>query len=78
MGYNGFLPSKLVGIGSAWGNLAINDLEDSYKQEWTYAARQQLGLTAQTSFFAAIVLTQVSNVIICKTRRLSIFQKGMR
>jgi len=34
MGENGFWPSRLVGIRKAWDAAAINDLEDSYGQEW--------------------------------------------
>ncbi|MEQ2194944.1 Sodium/potassium-transporting ATPase subunit alpha-1 [Xenoophorus captivus] len=31
---NGFLPSTLVGIRVSWDNKYINDLEDSYGQQW--------------------------------------------
>lgn len=31
---NGFWPSKVFGIRAAWDNPDINDLEDSYGQEW--------------------------------------------
>lgn len=31
---NGFLPSTLVGIRVFWDNKYINDLEDSYGQQW--------------------------------------------
>ncbi len=34
MGENGFWPSRLVGIRKAWDAAAVNDLEDSYGQEW--------------------------------------------
>ena len=33
---NGFWPSKLFGLRRAWDAKAVNDLEDSYGQEWTY------------------------------------------
>lgn len=32
---------------------------------------------AQTAYFIACVITQWANLIICKTRRLSVFQQGM-
>merc|ERR1719356_1550369 len=41
---NGFWPSKLFGLRRAWDSLAINDLEDSYGQEWTYKDRKILEL----------------------------------
>jgi len=77
MGYNGFTPGMLYGLGNDWENHAINDLQDAYGQEWSYGQRQELGLTAQTSFFVSIVLTQVSNVIVCKRRRLTLIGRDI-
>lgn len=34
MGQNGFLPPRLLGIRKFWDSKAINDLTDSYGQEW--------------------------------------------
>ena len=34
MAENGFWPSKLQGIRKSWDSEGINDLEDSYGQEW--------------------------------------------
>lgn len=34
MAENGFLPMKLFGIRKQWDSKAINDLSDSYGQEW--------------------------------------------
>lgn len=34
MAENGFLPSKLFGIRKHWDSKAVNDLTDSYGQEW--------------------------------------------
>ena len=31
---NGFLPSTLLGIRVNWDNKFLNDLEDSYGQQW--------------------------------------------
>ncbi len=31
---NGFLPSRLLGIRVYWDDKHINDLEDSYGQQW--------------------------------------------
>lgn len=31
---NGFLPSRLLGIRKSWDSEAVNDLQDSYGQEW--------------------------------------------
>ncbi|GBM26402.1 Sodium/potassium-transporting ATPase subunit alpha [Araneus ventricosus] len=34
MSENGFLPGKLLGVRKEWDSKAINDLTDSYNQEW--------------------------------------------
>jgi sodium/potassium-transporting ATPase subunit alpha len=34
MAENGFWPSRLIGIRKSWDSKAVNDLEDSYGQEW--------------------------------------------
>merc|ERR1712073_44245 len=74
---NGFLPGKLFGIRRSWDSAAVNDLEDSYGQEWTYADRKILEYTCHTAFFASIVVVQWADLIICKTRKNSVFQQGM-
>ncbi|KAF7398681.1 hypothetical protein HZH66_006578 [Vespula vulgaris] len=74
---NGFLPSHLLGLRYDWENKAINDLEDSYGQTWTYKARMDLLNEARTGYFLSVVITQMVDLIMCKTRRNSIFQQGM-
>uniref|UniRef100_A0A1B0G9E2 Cation-transporting P-type ATPase C-terminal domain-containing protein n=1 Tax=Glossina morsitans morsitans TaxID=37546 RepID=A0A1B0G9E2_GLOMM len=78
MAENGFLPLKLFGIRKMWDSKAVNDLTDSYGQEWTYRDRKTLEYTCHTAFFVSIVVVQWADLIICKTRRNSIFQQGMR
>ena len=39
MAENGFWPGKLIFIRTFWDSRAINDLRDSYDQEWTYEDR---------------------------------------
>merc|ERR1711950_50608 len=75
---NGFWPGKLFGIRRSWDSPAVNDLEDSYGQEWTYADRKILEYTCHTAFFVSIVIVQWADLIICKTRKLSVFQQGMK
>merc|ERR1719427_691613 len=78
MSENGFLPGKLFGIRKAWDSQAINDLQDSYGQEWTYRDRKILEFTCHTAFFVSIVIVQWADLIICKTRMNSVFQQGMK
>lgn len=74
---NGFLPSFLFGLRDAWDSRGVNDLKDSYGQEWTYARRKVLEHTCHTAFFISIVIVQWTDLIACKTRRNSLFHQGM-
>uniref|UniRef100_A0A6Q2X3A6 Sodium/potassium-transporting ATPase subunit alpha n=1 Tax=Esox lucius TaxID=8010 RepID=A0A6Q2X3A6_ESOLU len=75
---NGFLPMDLLGMRMNWDNKFVNDMEDSYGQQWTYEHRKIVEFTCHTAFFASIVVVQWADLIICKTRRNSIIQQGMK
>ncbi|OQV18895.1 Sodium/potassium-transporting ATPase subunit alpha [Hypsibius exemplaris] len=77
MGENGFLPWDLIGIRERWDSRAVVDLADSYGQEWTYKSRKDLEFTANTGYFISIVIVQWADLIISKTRRLSLLHQGM-
>ncbi|CAG0919206.1 unnamed protein product [Notodromas monacha] len=78
MAENGFRPMTLLGLRKAWDSKAINDVKDSYGQEWTYHDRKVLEFTCHTAFFVSIVVVQWADLIICKTRRNSILHQGMK
>ena len=78
MAEHGFLPLKLIGLRRSWDSASINDLEDSFGQQWTYQDRKTLEYTCHTAFFVSIVIVQWTDVIISKTRKLSIFSQGMK
>ena len=44
----------------------------------TYKQRKIVEFTCHTAFFVSIVVVQWADLIICKTRRLSLFQQGMK
>ncbi|XP_048418221.2 potassium-transporting ATPase alpha chain 2-like isoform X3 [Stegostoma tigrinum] len=73
----GWLPSRILGIRLAWEDCTNNDVEDSYGQEWTYQQRLHMEWTCYTAFFVGIVIEQLADLIIRKTRRNSIFQQGI-
>ncbi|KAL6481400.1 hypothetical protein MHYP_G00094800 [Metynnis hypsauchen] len=75
---NGFLPSYLLGLRIDWDDKYLNDLEDSYGQEWTYESRKIVEYTCHTAFFVSIVIVQWADLIICKTRMNSIVQQKMK
>ncbi|KAK6485593.1 sodium/potassium-transporting ATPase subunit alpha-1 [Huso huso] len=75
---NGFLPMRLLGIRIDWDDKSLNDLEDSYGQQWTFEQRKIVEFTCHTAFFVSIVVVQWADLIICKTRRNSVFQQGMK
>ncbi|RWS13285.1 sodium/potassium-transporting ATPase subunit alpha-B-like protein [Dinothrombium tinctorium] len=78
MAQNGFWLTDLIGKRALWDSKAVRDLKDSYEQEWSYSQRKELEYTCHTAFFVAIVVVQWADLIICKTRRNSIFHQGMR
>ncbi|XP_072901554.1 sodium/potassium-transporting ATPase subunit alpha [Hemitrygon akajei] len=75
---NGFLPLDLIGLREDWDELWVDDMEDSYGQQWTYKQRKIVEYTCHTAFFVSIVIVQWADLVICKTRRNSIFQQGMK
>ncbi|QQP54478.1 Sodium/potassium-transporting ATPase subunit alpha, partial [Caligus rogercresseyi] len=77
MAYEWILPLKASRTSSCLDSPAINDLQDSFGQEWTYHDRKTLEYTCHTAFFVSIVVVQWADLIICKTRRNSVFQQGM-
>lgn len=44
----------------------------------TYEQRKIVEFTCHTAFFVSIVVVQWADVIVCKTRRNSVFQQGMK
>ncbi|XP_045496075.1 sodium/potassium-transporting ATPase subunit alpha-B-like isoform X3 [Colias croceus] len=78
MAEHGFYPYQLFGIRQKWDNEAVSDVQDSLGQEWTYPERKELERACQAAYFVAIVITQMTNGIICKTRFNSIFYVGMK
>lgn len=44
----------------------------------TYIDRKTLEYTCHTAFFVSIVIVQWADLVICKTRRNSVFNKGMK
>ena len=75
---NGFWPSTLLGLWRSWDSHAVNDLTDSYGQEWTYQDKKILEYTCHTAFFVSIVVVQWADLIICKTRKNSFFKQDMK
>ncbi|XP_038657956.1 sodium/potassium-transporting ATPase subunit alpha [Scyliorhinus canicula] len=75
---NGFLPGDLLGKRVKWDDRWLSDVEDSYGQQWTYEQRKIVEFTCHTSFFISIVVVQWADLVICKTRRNSVFQQGMK
>ncbi|KAI4538854.1 hypothetical protein MG293_011121, partial [Ovis ammon polii] len=73
----GFLPSTILNLRVEWEKDNVNDLEDSYGQEWTRYQRKYLEWTGYTAFFVSIMIQQIADLIIRKTRRNSIFQQGL-
>uniref|UniRef100_A0A8B9KRE5 Potassium-transporting ATPase alpha chain 1 n=1 Tax=Astyanax mexicanus TaxID=7994 RepID=A0A8B9KRE5_ASTMX len=76
MAQEGWFPLLCVGLRSQWEDVRLQDLQDSYGQEWTYSQRLYQEYTCYTVFFVSIEVCQIADVLIRKTRRLSAFQQG--
>lgn len=75
---NGWHPRDLINIRHNWDNSTLTEpLRDSYNKPWSYEERKKLEYTCQTAFFVSIVVMQWGDLIISKTRKLSITQQGM-
>ncbi|KAJ8730277.1 hypothetical protein PYW07_017315 [Mythimna separata] len=72
----GFFPSSLMFIRNDW-ETEKTIVRDTLGRGWNYTDRKMLERKAQTAYFVAVCWTQISDVIICKTRRISIIKKGM-
>lgn len=71
MGHEG--PQKGLGCGCADCRPArFSSLLQTYEQ------RKVVEFTCHTAFFVSIVVVQWADLIICKTRRNSVFQQGMK
>ncbi|XP_078511557.1 potassium-transporting ATPase alpha chain 1 [Lissotriton helveticus] len=76
MAQEGWYPEYCLGLRAQWENTKLQDLEDSYGQEWTFSQRLYQQYTCYTVFFISIEMCQISDVLIRKTRRLSVFTQG--
>ncbi|XP_030371960.1 sodium/potassium-transporting ATPase subunit alpha-like [Scaptodrosophila lebanonensis] len=72
----GFFPETLVGLGITWLDEAINDITDSYGQEWTRAARLNLEYLGAAAFLMAIVILQSINLFLVRTGRTNLLYHG--
>uniref|UniRef100_A0AC34F6A5 Sodium/potassium-transporting ATPase subunit alpha n=1 Tax=Panagrolaimus sp. ES5 TaxID=591445 RepID=A0AC34F6A5_9BILA len=76
MAQNGFCLDRLFNIRTHWDNKAIENLEDSYGQEWSYNDRKTLERSCHAAFFFAIVVLQWADLLISKTRTNSLVTQG--
>ncbi|KAK9871316.1 hypothetical protein WA026_011583 [Henosepilachna vigintioctopunctata] len=77
MAEHGFRPMDLFKLREEWDSPHINDLMDSYGQEWSFQSRKTLEYTCYTAFMISVVVTQWADLLVCKTRINSIVEQGM-
>ncbi|XP_040183060.1 potassium-transporting ATPase alpha chain 1 [Rana temporaria] len=77
MAQEGWFPAYCLGLRAQWENEHLQDLEDSYGQQWTFGQRLYQQYNCYTVFFISIEVCQIADVLIRKTRRLSVFQQGL-
>uniref|UniRef100_A0A914YAW6 Cation-transporting P-type ATPase C-terminal domain-containing protein n=1 Tax=Panagrolaimus superbus TaxID=310955 RepID=A0A914YAW6_9BILA len=78
MAQNGFCLDRLFNIRTHWDNKAVENLEDSYGQEWSFHDRKTLERSCHAAFFFAIVVLQWADLLISKTRTNSLVTQGFR
>ncbi|CAD5207829.1 unnamed protein product [Bursaphelenchus okinawaensis] len=71
MAENGFLPHTIYNIRQVWEDKGIDDVLDSYGQQWSYHQRKQLEHSCHGAFFFAIVIVQWADLIVARTRSAS-------
>lgn len=71
-----FIKIFLIDLREAWDSSHINDLMDSYGQEWSFESRKTLEYTCYTAFMISVVVTQWADLLVCKTRINSIVEQG--
>ena len=67
----------ILDIRNEWNSFAINDLADSYYQEWTYEDRKYLEYTCQAGFLFSVVVVQWVSAIQARSRRYSMLQRPL-
>lgn len=55
----------------------MTNLKDNQGKELSFEDREHLLRQCITGYFLSIVITQIADLLICKTRKLSLFQQGM-
>ncbi|EFO83211.1 hypothetical protein CRE_26874 [Caenorhabditis remanei] len=74
---NGWFPQDLINLSEQWDNKYIDDLEDSYGQQWSYESRKALESCCYGTFFFTIVVTQWADLFASKTRKNSLVMQGL-
>lgn len=59
MAENGFLPMYLFGIRKMWDSKAVNDLTDSYGQEWVCSYAPVLKCTTLWAYMTNLIIVFV-------------------
>ncbi|KAF0988455.1 hypothetical protein HZS_5193, partial [Henneguya salminicola] len=66
-----------IRIYTLWDDPRHSFIVDSFGQEWSYLARKDLEYLCQTGCFITIVIVQIADLLISKTRMTSIFTHGI-
>ncbi|XP_016952993.1 sodium/potassium-transporting ATPase subunit alpha isoform X2 [Drosophila biarmipes] len=76
MADRGFLPRTLVGVHISWHDDMTHDITDSYGQEWSSEARQQLECQVSSLCLMSLVTMQCTNLVLTKTGRANLLTHG--
>ncbi|KAH8402362.1 hypothetical protein KR009_011580 [Drosophila setifemur] len=76
MANRGFLPRTLVGLNFKYHDPMVNDLTDSFGQEWSYAARRHLNNKTNNACLMILTMMQCINLLLTKTGRANLLSHG--
>ncbi|XP_033152538.1 sodium/potassium-transporting ATPase subunit alpha [Drosophila mauritiana] len=78
MADKGFLPRTLVALNIAWHDDMLDDITDSFGQEWSSEARRQLECQVSSLCLMSLAAMQCTNLVLTKTGRANLLAHGFR
>ncbi|XP_032306772.1 sodium/potassium-transporting ATPase subunit alpha [Drosophila ananassae] len=72
MAHHGFLPKTLYGLNYKWYDPNVDDIIDTYGQEWNHATRMQLDNKVGSLVLMCLITMQAVNLMLSKTARANV------
>ncbi|XP_017090689.1 sodium/potassium-transporting ATPase subunit alpha [Drosophila bipectinata] len=76
MAHRGFIPKSLYGLNYRWYDPSVDDIIDTYGQEWNYASRMKLDNQVGIVVLTCLIMMQSFNLLLSKTARANVLTHG--